>query len=121
MFYLVRDGALPERPLIGIAALGNPVLGLAQRDDYAGWSLRGLQAQLAKMDSRKQRAVQKRLVEVLDQGIGEIYAKDLFRGRRPKDWRSVVSRLREIERASPAGSGRRGADCEIPRAGAKAF
>lgn len=100
MFYLIRDGALPERPLIGIAALGNPVLGLAQRDDYAGWSLRGLQSQMAKMDARKQRAVQKKLVQVLDEGIEEIYASDLFRGRRPKDWRVVVARLREIEQES---------------------
>ena len=33
MFYLIRDGAAERRPLIGIAALGNTVLGLAQRDN----------------------------------------------------------------------------------------
>ena len=32
LFYLVRDGAGPDRPLIGIAGLGNAVLGMAQRD-----------------------------------------------------------------------------------------
>lgn len=36
LFYLVRDRARAERPLVGIAALGNPVLGLAKRDDYFG-------------------------------------------------------------------------------------
>ena len=47
LFYLIRDAALPERPLIGIAALGNPVLGLAKRDDHFGWSANGLERRLA--------------------------------------------------------------------------
>ena len=34
---------MPDRPLIGIAALGNPVLGLAKRDDHFGWSANGLE------------------------------------------------------------------------------
>ena len=36
MHYLVRDEAGPNRPIIGIAALGNAILGLAQRDDALG-------------------------------------------------------------------------------------
>ena len=43
LFYLVRDAALPERPLIGIAALGNPVLGwpsvtITSAGPRTGWS-----------------------------------------------------------------------------------
>ena len=55
LFYLVRDAALPERPLIGIAALGNPVLGLAKRDDHFGWSANGLERAAAGSDARKRR------------------------------------------------------------------
>jgi len=33
VFYLVRDAAVPARPLIGIAALGNPILGLVVRPE----------------------------------------------------------------------------------------
>ena len=50
LFYLVRDAALPERPLIGIAALGNPVLGLAKRDDHFGWSANGLERRLPDLE-----------------------------------------------------------------------
>ena len=50
MYYLVRDGAAGDRPLIGIAALGNTVLGLAQRDDYAGWSAEGMRTRLGQAE-----------------------------------------------------------------------
>jgi hypothetical protein len=100
MFYLVRDGALPERPLIGIAALGNPVLGLAQRDDYAGWSVRGLLERLGEMTPRQRTSIRQKLLEVLDEGIEEIYTADLYRGKRPKDWRRLVERLEDLERES---------------------
>ena len=39
LHYLVRDERGPNRPIIGIAALGNAILGLNQRDDALGWSV----------------------------------------------------------------------------------
>ena len=42
LHYLIRDEAGPNRPIIGIAALGNAILGLNQRDDALGWSVRSL-------------------------------------------------------------------------------
>jgi hypothetical protein len=39
MFYLIRDGARPERPLMGIAALGNAILNSTPRDVFFGWSV----------------------------------------------------------------------------------
>lgn len=38
MFYLVRDAGQPCHPIIGIAALGNCVIGLKCRDDRIGWT-----------------------------------------------------------------------------------
>jgi len=38
IFYLVRDRAQPCHPIIGIAALGNCVIGLKCRDDAIGWT-----------------------------------------------------------------------------------
>jgi hypothetical protein len=34
---LVRDYALPTRPVIGIAALGSPIIHIPERDNYIGW------------------------------------------------------------------------------------
>ena len=41
-FYLVRDGAQPNHPVIGITALGNTVMQLTPRDQGLGWTLDGL-------------------------------------------------------------------------------
>ena len=37
---LVRDAALPQRPVIGIAALGSSIIHVPDRDAYIGWSTR---------------------------------------------------------------------------------
>lgn len=37
---LIRDSALPNRPVIGIAALGSPIIHIPERDSFIGWSNR---------------------------------------------------------------------------------
>lgn len=100
MFFLVRDGAHPDRPLVGIAALGNPVLGLAQRDDYAGWNIDGLRAKLAELSGDKVDALARRLLTVVQDGIEETYSDDIWPNGVPNDWRAEVDRLASIERDS---------------------
>lgn len=39
LFYLVRDAARPLHPVIGIAALGNSVVQLGDREAWIGWSV----------------------------------------------------------------------------------
>ncbi len=34
---IIRDGALPNKPVIGIAALGSPIIHIPERDDFIGW------------------------------------------------------------------------------------
>jgi hypothetical protein len=34
---LIRDSALPNKPLIGIAALGSPIIHIPERDSFIGW------------------------------------------------------------------------------------
>jgi hypothetical protein len=34
---LIRDSALPNRPLIGLAALGSPIIHIPERDSFLGW------------------------------------------------------------------------------------
>jgi len=46
MFYLVRDGGQPWHPIIGIAALGNCVIGLKSRDDRIGWTPDAMEKEL---------------------------------------------------------------------------
>ncbi|WP_198342854.1 Druantia anti-phage system protein DruA [Burkholderia ubonensis] len=42
LFYLVRDAAQPNHPVMGIAALGNTVMQLTPRDRSLGWTVDGL-------------------------------------------------------------------------------
>ena len=42
MFYLVRDAAQPNHPIIGIAGLSNTVIKIAPRDEALGWTISGL-------------------------------------------------------------------------------
>lgn len=34
---LIRDRALPSKPVIGIAALGSPIIHIPERDEFIGW------------------------------------------------------------------------------------
>ena len=103
IFYLARDAALPSRPLIGIAALGNPVLGLAKRDRYYGWSADGLEQRLADLTPRQRREVAADLMRVLLDAVGETYSADLGLPQDPLEEPSnTVSGLEVIERRSAA-------------------
>ena len=103
LFYLLRDGAMPTRPLIGIAALGNPVLGLAKRDDHFGWSATGLERRLPDLTVRKQRALASHLYRVLRDAIDTTYSADLGVPADPlSDAATTVGMLEEIEHHSAA-------------------
>ena len=103
LFYLVRDAALPERPLIGIAALGNPVLGMAKRDDHFGWSANGLERRLPDLTQAKRRDLAGHLVRVVRDAVDATYSADL---RIPEDplsaAQATVAALEAIERRSAA-------------------
>lgn len=100
MFYLVRDGAADGRPLIGIAALGNTVLGLAPRDDYAGWSASGLRGRWQTLSVRDRRRLAKHLVEVVEEGLAETYSEDIWPDGIPSDWRDATSQAERVEIAA---------------------
>jgi hypothetical protein len=76
LFYLVRDAAQPNHPVMGIAALGNTVMQLTPRDFALGWTLDGLVNTCARGDFSEAemfRAFRLRLEEDFDQ----IYKEDL--------------------------------------------
>lgn len=35
---IIRDAALPNKPVIGIAALGSPIIHIPERDNFIGWN-----------------------------------------------------------------------------------
>ena len=105
LFYLIRDAALPDRPLIGIAALGNPVLGLAKRDDHFGWSANGLERRLPDLDARKRRQILPAIWSgCCGTAIEATYSGDLGVPANPLEAarRRPSAALEEIERRSAA-------------------
>jgi hypothetical protein len=110
MHYLVRDEAGPNRPIIGIAALGNALLGLAQRDDALGWSVHSLARRLDSSSPTEQRKIVRHLLAFIHAEADRIYVDDFkLDGLSPQE---AVAYLHESEQA--AASACRGA---LQRAG----
>lgn len=95
MYYLVRDRAGENRPIIGIAALGNAVLGLHQRDEALGWTLDALDRRLCEADAKQRSVIAHCLVDTLQAAISDIYREDLLPALEFTD--AAVQRLQKIE------------------------
>lgn len=110
LHYLIRDDAGPGRPVIGIAALGNAILGLSQRDDALGWSSGSLARRLQSATSAERRKLARHLVDFMRAERERVYSADLgIRRLRPD---TAVSRLLDTEKL--ADSARR---ADLGRAG----
>ena len=108
--YLIRDDAVPSRPIIGIAGLGNPILGLSQRDKALGWSTSALTDRLESATRAERHKIARHFVDFMHTELERIYTDDLnIAHLQPED---AVARLLEIERA--ADSARRD---DLSRAG----
>lgn len=98
LHYLVRDDAGPGRPVIGIAALGNAILGLSQRDDALGWSASALTRRLESSSVTDRRKIARHLVGLMRTEQERIYAEDLGIERLAP--MKAITRLNEIERSA---------------------
>lgn len=81
LFYLVRDAAQPNHPVIGITALGNTVMQLTPRDQRLGWTLDGLLA-LCREGEATEQEVFKAFRERLEEDFEQIFRDDLPVDRR---------------------------------------
>jgi hypothetical protein len=77
LFYLVRDDAGPQRPVIGIAALGNAVLGLTARDRALGLTAEALQERFHLAGGQERQALLDHLRAVLKEGFASVLVDDL--------------------------------------------
>lgn len=75
MALLVRDRAANAHPIIGIAALGSPIVQIRERDEWIGWLPAPFLEELRRAPSLR---VARWLCERLDQALSEIYVDDLL-------------------------------------------
>jgi len=102
LHYLVRDEAGPNRPVIGIAALGNAILGLSKRDDALGWSVPALGRRLDAATPGGRRKLARHLVDFMREEAFRIYAEDFeLAGLTP------VEAVRYLEEAAAAAAAAR--------------
>lgn len=73
---VVRDDAGPNRPVIGIAALGNAILGLNQRDDALGWSVRSLGKRLDAASPAEKRKIARHFLAFARAEVEKVYRAD---------------------------------------------
>lgn len=97
MFYLVRDGAQPDHPVMGLVALSNTVLQLSSRDEWLGWTTSGLLARIDAGELSEQEAIDA-VRRRIDADLGALYTEDFgFDGARPPP---LTSELRGLLRAA---------------------
>jgi hypothetical protein len=76
IYVLIRDGAVPEHPVIGIAALGSPIVQMSERDNWIGWSSEAFLPRLLEEPSAKWA---RWLTQSLHELLKGIYHADLVR------------------------------------------
>lgn len=76
LMVLIRDRAAPSHPVIGIAALGSPIVQLKERDDWIGWQREGF---LDEAHAHPTRRLATWIWRRLDQQLEELYLVDLER------------------------------------------
>jgi hypothetical protein len=103
MYVLIRDRAVPEHPVIGIAALGSAIVQMSERDRWIGWSSETFLAQLLEQPSSEwARWLDKSLEDLL----AGVYTTDLVKDGvlTRRELRSptadTVARLRTVSRES---------------------
>lgn len=77
MMILVRDAAVPNHPVIGIASLASSVVQQAARDKWIGWDTDTAVERFRSVE-RPKKTVQW-LISELDASINAVYVKDLLR------------------------------------------
>jgi len=98
MQILIRDRAAPFHPVIGIAALGSPIIQIAERDEAIGWQPPQI---LASLSSNPTAETASWLKKRLEGSLRELYLDDLIEDGLywPDLWRSTnadaVTRLKE--------------------------
>ena len=98
LHYLIRDAAGPGRPVIGIAALGNAILGLSQRDDALGWSSVALERRLHGATSSERRKLARHFVDFMRAERERVYSGDLGIERLSSE--AAIARLTEMARVA---------------------
>lgn len=76
MYYLIRDKAYPNKPIIGIASLENSAVQITDRDNYIGWTPSAFQKRIKGASKELARIAYQELIGYLDNGIKEISLDD---------------------------------------------
>jgi hypothetical protein len=76
IFVLIRDRAAENHPVIGIAALGSPIVQLSVRDEWIGWTTENVISVFNKLTQRRWSAW---LSASLNALIGGVYQSDFIR------------------------------------------
>ena len=102
MLLLIRDRAASFHPVIGIAALGSPIVQIRERDDWIGWQSATFLAALAE---RPTLAMARWVIDRLDRAAAELHVDDLLEDGLywPSLWNAptadAIARLRKESQA----------------------
>lgn len=98
LHYLVRDAAASGEPIIGIAALGNAILGLSQRDEALGWSVNSLKKRFDTATEPERTELARHLVRFLGDEEQAVFRSDLDFPSDDTD--EVIAYLGEVQKSA---------------------
>ncbi len=92
MAFLVRDRASPCHPVVGIGALGSPIMQIRERDAWIGWHPEVFLEQLSDAPSAE---IGRWLISTVDRALSELYLDDLIEDgvMTPRDLREPAPEL----------------------------
>jgi hypothetical protein len=76
MLVLIRDAAMQNHPVIGIAALGSAIVQLAQRDTWIGWTSADFVRQVQQQPTQ---SIARWIPQRLERLVAALYTADLYR------------------------------------------
>lgn len=95
---LIRDAAMPDHPVIGLAAISSPVVQIAERDQWIGWDTDAFLDEVRKCPSDK---IATWLAHRIEAQLSEIYVDDLLHDNvlQPRDLRCPSAEVIALLRA----------------------
>jgi hypothetical protein len=105
MFFLIRDRAAPNHPVVGIGALGSAVVQLSVRDEWIGWTAPRVVAAMREAPTAAwarwlDRSVHNLIDEVLISDL--VHHGDIRRGEIKRPTPEVVERLLKLSKTERA-------------------
>ena len=95
ILFLIRNKKRPNRPIMGIGSISNPILRLNVRDKFIGWEINSFLHSI-RNEPKAWKNTKNRLLKLIDKNISNIRSDDFFNSKK-SNYKNVIQMLLEIK------------------------